>query len=54
MRHIWHLFNAAMLLNAVLFFTADTTSGKWLHAISAISFGIATALTRPKVPPTWR
>ncbi len=54
MRHVWHLFNAAMLLNVVLWFTADTTASKWLHATSAVAVGVAVLATRPKQPPTLR
>lgn len=54
MRHIWHLFNAAMLLNVILWLTTDTTAGKWLHGIAAVAFGIASAATRPPQPPILR
>jgi hypothetical protein len=54
MRHLWHLFNALMLLHIVLAFTADTTLRTVLHAASATGFALAVLLTRPKVPPTLR
>ena len=43
-----------MLLNTVLAFTADTTAGRWLHAISAASFAVATIATRPPRPTIHR
>ena len=54
MRHTWHLFNLAMVLHAIAAFNADTTTGRTLHALAAIGFGITARLTRPKQPPTLR
>jgi hypothetical protein len=52
MRHAWHLFNLAMLLQTVAFFTADTTGNQCLHLAAAVGFGIAARITRPPHPPT--
>ena len=52
MRHLWHLFNIAMLLQLVGVFTADSTASKALHALAAIGFGFVARATRPAPPPT--
>ena len=50
-RPLWHLLTAAMLLQLVLVFTADSTPGRILHAVSAVGLGIAARMSRPDHPP---
>ncbi|MFG1941281.1 MULTISPECIES: hypothetical protein [Micromonospora] len=47
---IWHIFNALTLANVVLMFTADDTTSRVLHAVSAVAFAITTIATRPPRP----
>ena len=47
---IWHVFNALALANVVLVLTADDTTSRVLHAVSAVAFAITTIATRPPRP----